>query len=323
MATVQEQVEAVQVYLKGLQQSICDSLTTFEPSARFKDDAWVKPEDALLQGEGLTKIIQDGQVFEQGAVNYSCVRGESLPASALPGRDHIAGAPFYAMGISMIMHPMSPYVPTIHMNVRFFVAIPETGEPVWWFGGGFDLTPYYPFEEDCIYWHQTAKAACDKFGEDLYPKFKKEADDYFYLPHRKEHRGIGGIFFDNYNTGSFEQSFAFMQSVGNHVMTAYLPIVRKRKDEPFDVQQKAFQLIRRGRYVEFNLLYDRGTKFGLQSGGRTESVLASMPPQVIWQYDWTPAEGSAEDVLTSVYLQPRDWAAMSDQPINLEPEMTE
>jgi len=317
---VKQKLEDVSIYLKSLQQSICDSLTTFEASAEFKKDMWEKPEDSLLQGYGCTAILQDGQTFEQAAVNFSEVSGESLPASALKGRTELAGAPFYAMGVSMIVHPHNPYIPTTHMNVRMFLAIPKDGEPVWWFGGGFDLTPYYAFEEDCIYWHQIAKKACDPFGKDLYPDFKKQADDYFYLPHRKEHRGIGGIFFDNYNTGNFEQSFAFMQSVGNHFLTAYLPIVRKRKDHQYDVQQKAFQLLRRGRYVEFNLLYDRGTKFGLQSGGRTESILASMPPQVIWQYDWAPSEGSAEDALVKSFLTPRDWAGMSDTPIDLEPE---
>jgi coproporphyrinogen III oxidase len=318
MSDFQQEMESVRIYLEGLQQSICDSLTTFEASARFKMDAWEKPVDAPLAGHGVTAVLQDGQVLESAVVNISVVSGKALPASALPGRSHIAGAPFHAMGLSMIVHPINPYVPTMHANIRMFVAVPKDGEPVWWFGGGFDLTPYYPFEEDCIYWHQTAQKACQPFGEDLYPRYKKEADDYFYLPHRDEHRGIGGIIFDDYNTGDFQQSFAFMQSVGNHIMTAYLPIVRRRKDEPFDVQQKAFQLIRRGRYVEFNLLYDRGTKFGLQSGGRTESILGSMPPQVIWQYDWTPAEGSAEDVLTSTYLKPRDWVGMSDKPIKLE-----
>lgn len=318
MDKVQDQLEEVSVYLKSLQQSICDSLTTFEPTARFKLDQWEKPADSPLQGYGCSAILTDGQVFESVAVNFSEVSADALPPSAQLGRPDIAGAPFHAMGISMIAHPMNPYVPTMHMNVRLFMARPDNGEPVWWFGGGFDLTPYYAFLEDCVYWHQTAKAACDPFGEELYPKFKKECDDYFYLPHRKEHRGIGGIFFDNYNTGDFAQSFAFLQSVGNHVMTAYLPIVRKRKDLDFDVQQKAFQLYRRGRYVEFNLLYDRGTKFGLQSGGRTESILASMPPQVIWSYNWNPAEGSAEDALVSSFLTPKDWASMTDEPLQLE-----
>ena len=315
---IKQQLEEVCVYLKSLQQSICDSLTTFESSARFKIDAWEKPEDSPLQGYGSTAILQDGQVFEQAAVNFSEVSGAHLPAAALKDRPQCAGAPFHALGVSLIVHPHNPYVPTVHMNVRFFLAIPESGEPVWWFGGGFDLTPYYAFQEDCIYWHQVAKQACDPFGLDLYPQFKQQADDYFYLPHRQEHRGIGGIFFDNYNTGHFAQSFAFMQSVGNHFLTAYLPIVRKRKDHPYDVQQKAFQLLRRGRYVEFNLLYDRGTKFGLQSGGRVESILASMPPQVIWQYDWQPATGSAEDILLKEFLVPRDWVSLSDTLIDME-----
>jgi coproporphyrinogen III oxidase len=286
---IQQQLEDVRIYLKALQQTICDSLTTFEVSARFKIDAWEKPHDAQLQGSGATAILQDGHLFEQVAVNFSDVSGKGLPTSAQLGRSELAGAPFYAMGISLIVHPHNPYIPTTHMNVRLMMAVPENKEPIWWFGGGFDLTPYYAFEEDCMYWHQMAKQACDPFGLTLYPRFKKEADDYFYLPHREEHRGIGGIFFDNYNTGNFAESFAFMQSIGNHFLTAYLPIVRKRKDHAYDVQQKAFQLLRRGRYVEFNLLYDRGTKFGLQSGGRVESILASLPPQVIFQYDWKPA----------------------------------
>ena len=318
--SIKQKLEEVSVYLKSLQQTICDSLTTFEPSARFKLDTWEKPHDALLQGYGSTAILQDGQMFEQASVNFSEVSGEGLPESAQLGRPHLSGTPFYAMGLSLIVHPHNPYIPTTHMNVRLFFAVPKEGEPVWWFGGGFDLTPYYAFEEDCIYWHQIAKQACDPFGSELYSTFKKEADDYFYLPHRKEHRGIGGIFFDNYNTGDFAQSFAFMQNVGNYFLTAYLPIVRKRKDHAYDVQQKAFQLLRRGRYVEFNLLYDRGTKFGLQSGGRVESILASLPPQVIWQYDWNPAEGSVEDALVKNFLTPRDWVCLSKSPIQWEPE---
>jgi coproporphyrinogen III oxidase len=318
--TIKQQLEDVRIYLQSLQQTICDSLATFEPSARFKVDAWEKPKVSSLQGCGSTAMLQDGQMFEQVAVNFSDVFGGELPDSAQLGRPHLAGAPFHAMGISIIVHPHNPYIPTTHMNVRLMMAVPQEGEPVWWFGGGFDLTPYYAFEEDCIYWHQIAKQACDPFGSELYPQFKKAADDYFYLPHRNEHRGIGGIFFDNYNTGDFAQSFAFMQSIGNHFLTAYLPIVRKRKDHAYDVQQKAFQLLRRGRYVEFNLLYDRGTKFGLQSGGRVESILASLPPQVIWQYDWKPAEGSVEDSLVKNFLTPRDWVHLSKAPINLEPE---
>jgi coproporphyrinogen III oxidase len=318
--TIKQQLEDVRIYLQSLQQTICDSLTTFEVSARFKIDAWEKPKESSLQGYGSTALLQDGQMFEQVAVNFSDVSGKQLPESAQLGRPQLSGVPFYAMGISLIVHPHNPYIPTTHMNVRLMMAVPQEGEPVWWFGGGFDLTPYYAFEEDCIYWHQIAKQACDPFGGELYPQFKKEADDYFYLPHRKEHRGIGGIFFDNYNTGDFAQSFAFMQSIGNHFLTAYLPIVRKRKDHAYDVQQKAFQLLRRGRYVEFNLLYDRGTKFGLQSGGRVESILASLPPQVIWQYDWKPAEGSVEDSLVKKFLTPRDWVHLSKAPINLETE---
>lgn len=303
---IQRMTNDAAIYFKGLQQTICDSLSVFESNAKFIKDEWKKTSG--LQGEGITCVLQDGQLFEQIAVNFSHVKGDKLPSSAQNKRDDLRDASFEATGVSIIIHPFNPYVPTVHMNVRYFCATKPNGEIVWWFGGGSDLTPYYGFEEDCVYWHQTLKDACEPFGKELYADFKQACDDYFYLSHRSEHRGIGGIFFDNYTKDGCEDSLAFVKSVGDHFLKGYLPIVTKRKDHSFDVQQKAFQLMRRGRYVEFNLLYDRGTLFGLQSGGRVESILASLPPQVIWQYDWQPSTGSVEDRLTSYFLIPQDWA---------------
>ncbi|MDF1654262.1 MAG: oxygen-dependent coproporphyrinogen oxidase [Coxiellaceae bacterium] len=296
-------VEEVEIYLKGLQDTICNALEELDTSTKFREDSWTRESG----GGGRTRVLTDGEVFEQAGVNYSHVFGEQLPASASANRPEIAGASFQALGVSLVIHPMNPYVPTTHMNVRFFIAETEGMDPVWWFGGGFDLTPYYGFEEDCVHWHQMAKQACEPFGDDVYPRFKKWCDEYFYLKHREEARGIGGLFFDDVNEWDFDVSFNFMKSVGNHFLPAYSPIVKQRKDHQCDVQQKAFQLYRRGRYVEFNLVYDRGTLFGLQSGGRTESILMSLPPQVIWRYDWQPSDGSAEAKLYTDFLPAREW----------------
>ncbi len=296
-------VEEVEIYLKGLQDTICNALEELDKGAKFREDSWKRESG----GGGCTRVLADGEVFDQAGVNFSHVFGEQLPASASAHRPELAGASFQALGVSLVIHPINPYVPTTHMNVRFFIAEKDGMDPVWWFGGGFDLTPYYGFEEDCVHWHQQAQLACDPFGKDVYPRFKKWCDEYFYLKHRQEARGIGGIFFDDVNEWDFETSFNFMKSVGNHFIPAYAPIVKKRKDHPCDVQQKAFQLYRRGRYVEFNLVYDRGTLFGLQSGGRTESILMSLPPQVIFRYDWKPSDGSAEAKLYTDFLPAREW----------------
>ena len=252
-------------------------------------------------------MLAEGAVFEQAGVNFSHVFGTDLPASATAHRPELAGRSFQALGVSLVIHPRNPYAPTSHANVRFFMAEKPGAEPVWWFGGGFDLTPYYGFEEDCVHWHKTAKAACDPFGADYYPRFKKWCDEYFLLKHRNEPRGIGGLFFDDLNEKVFKHCFGFLKSVGDHYVPAYLPIVQKRKATPFGERERDFQLYRRGRYVEFNLVYDRGTLFGLQSGGRTESILMSLPPLVKWRYDWKPAPGTPEAKLYEIFLKPRDW----------------
>lgn len=298
------QPEKVRAYLLDLQDRICAALESEDGSAQFSEDSWEREEG----GGGRSRVLTEGAVFEKAGINFSDVQGGKLPASATATRPQLAGASFRAMGVSLVIHPHNPNVPTTHMNVRFFYAEPEDGDPIWWFGGGFDLTPYYGQREDAIHWHQTARAACDPFGEALYPKFKEVCDKYFYLPHRKEPRGIGGIFFDDYSEGGFEQAFAFMQSVGDHFVPAYQPIVARRKGDPFTDKQRQFQLYRRGRYVEFNLVYDRGTLFGLQSNGRTESILMSLPPLVRWDYDWHPEPDSPEAELYEVFLKPQDWA---------------
>jgi coproporphyrinogen III oxidase len=256
--------------------------------------------------------MRGGAVFEQGGINFSHVFGSHLPASATAHRPELAGRTFQAMGVSLVMHPANPYVPTSHANVRFFLAERAGAEPVWWFGGGFDLTPYYGFDADVVHWHRTARAACAPFGADLYPRLKQWCDDYFFLRHRSEPRGVGGLFFDDENAGGFEHSFALMRSIGDHYLDAYRPIVARRKATPYGERERAFQKYRRGRYVEFNLVYDRGTLFGLQSGGRTESILMSLPPEVSWRYDWHPEPGSPEAVLYERYLKPRDWADEPD-----------
>ncbi|MDI9243764.1 oxygen-dependent coproporphyrinogen oxidase [Marinobacter sp. CHS3-4] len=306
--TQRPDVEAVKQYLLGLQEQICERLAAVDGDAEFRTDSWDRPEG----GGGISRVINDGAVFEKGGVNFSHVMGETMPASATAHRPHLAGATWQAMGVSLVIHPSNPFVPTSHANVRFFIATPDDGEPVYWFGGGYDLTPYYGFEEDCVAWHQVAKDACDPFGEEVYTRFKDWCDDYFYLKHRDEPRGVGGLFFDDHNTGDFEQDFALMQSVGDSYIEAYEPIVRARKDTPYTDQHRQFQLFRRGRYVEFNLVYDRGTLFGLQSGGRTESILMSLPPLVRWEYDYTPAPGSEEARLTDYFLTGRDWLELKN-----------
>jgi coproporphyrinogen III oxidase len=298
-----DDIAKVKTYLLGLQDSICSALEGEESEARFVEDLWERPEG----GGGRTRVLANGKVFEQGGVNFSSVSGFQLPPSATAKRPELVDRQFQAMGVSLVIHPNNPYVPTSHANVRFLLA-EKAGEPtIWWFGGGFDLTPFYPFKEDVIHWHQTAKAACQPFGDAIYPTYKKWCDDYFFIKHRNETRGIGGLFFDDLNEWGFDRSFAFMQSVGNHYIDAYLPIVRKRKDMPHGDRERNFQLYRRGRYVEFNLVYDRGTLFGLQSGGRIESILMSMPPVAHWQYNWRPEPGSLEALLYDTYLKPQNW----------------
>ncbi|MEW8438877.1 MAG: oxygen-dependent coproporphyrinogen oxidase [Candidatus Thiodiazotropha taylori] len=298
----------VKAYLLKLQQTICGALEQEDGGAVFLQDSWQREPGERLGGGGISAVLQAGEVFEQAGVNFSHVSGSQLPGSATAHRPELAGRAFEAMGLSLVIHPNNPYVPTSHANVRFFIAEKEGEAPVWWFGGGFDLTPYYGFDEDCRAWHQVAKKACQPFGEDVYSRYKKWCDDYFYLKHRQEPRGIGGLFFDDLNAWGFSKSFDFMQSVGDHYLAAYLPIVQRRRDTPFGERERNFQLYRRGRYVEFNLVYDRGTLFGLQSGGRTESILMSLPPLVRWQYDWTPQAGSEEARLYEHYLKPKDWA---------------
>ncbi|PXA04846.1 oxygen-dependent coproporphyrinogen oxidase [Coraliomargarita sinensis] len=297
--------ENVRAYLLDLQDRICASLEAEDGREHFQEETWQREEG----GGGRSRVMEGGAVFEKAGINFSDVRGAQLPASATAARPQLAGGSFRAMGVSLVCHPENPHVPTTHMNVRFFHAEPKEGEPVWWFGGGFDLTPYYGRREDAIHWHRTAKAACDPFGEEIYPQFKQQCDDYFFLAHRNEPRGIGGIFFDDYNDGGFENAFALMQSVGDHFIPAYQPIVSRRKGDQYSEPERKFQLYRRGRYVEFNLVYDRGTLFGLQSKGRTESILMSLPPLVRWDYDWHPEPGSPEAELYDVYLKPSDWAS--------------
>lgn len=296
-------IEAVKNYLLQLQQSICDALAEEDGAKTFVADEWQREQG----GGGRSCVLSDGAVFESAGINFSHVFGEGLPASATAHRPELAGRSFQAMGVSLVIHPHNPYVPTSHANVRFFIAEKEGEEPVWWFGGGFDLTPYYGNEEDVKHWHQVAKDACDPFGDDVYARYKKWCDEYFYLKHRDEPRGVGGLFFDDLNEWGFEKSFAFMQSIGDHYIKAYRPIVAKRKHMEYGERERDFQLYRRGRYVEFNLVYDRGTLFGLQSGGRTESILMSMPPNVRWRYNWQPEADTAEAELYEKYLQPQNW----------------
>ncbi len=301
----QVDIAAVKTYLLALQDDICAQLAAEDGGVTFAEDAWERPGG----GGGRTRVISNGAVFEQGGVNFSHVFGDKLPPSATAQRPELAGRSFQALGVSLVIHPNNPLVPTSHANVRFFIAEKEGEDPVWWFGGGFDLTPYYGFEDDCISWHRAAKVACDPFGEDVYARYKQWCDDYFFLKHRNEPRGIGGLFFDDLNAWGFEKTFAFMRSVGDAYINAYRPIVSKRKGLLFTETQRDFQLYRRGRYVEFNLVYDRGTLFGLQSGGRTESILMSLPPLVKWRYAWQPEPGSEEARLYTDFLRHRDWLA--------------
>lgn len=291
---------SVRAYLLSLQETICGALEREDGTGKFKEDNWTRAEG----GGGRSRVMTEGQVFEKGGVGFSHVSGKSLPPSATASRPELAGKSFHALGVSLVLHPRNPFVPTSHANVRFFVA-GEGEQAHWWFGGGFDLTPYYGFEEDAVHWHRVAREAV---GADLYPRFKQTCDEYFYLKHRGEPRGIGGLFFDDFNAPGFEDSFALMRRVGDAFLPAYLPIVQRRKHTAFTERERDFQLYRRGRYVEFNLVWDRGTLFGLQSGGRTESILMSLPPLVSWKYDWKPEANSPEAQLYDVFLKPRDWA---------------
>ncbi len=302
-AMSQPDIKAVNEYLLGLQERITAGLADEDGGGGFREDRWERAEG----GGGQSRVLANGAVFEQAGVNFSHVTGAGLPAAATASRPELAGRAFEALGVSLVIHPKNPYVPTSHANVRFFIATKPGAEPIWWFGGGFDMTPYYGFEDDAIHWHRVAREACAPFGVDVYPRYKQWCDEYFFLKHRNEPRGIGGLFFDDLNEWGFEKSFAFMQSVGDHYLPAYRPIVARRKDAPYRERERDFQLYRRGRYVEFNLIYDRGTLFGLQSGGRTESILMSLPPLVKWRYNWRPEPGTEEARLYSDFLRPRDW----------------
>lgn len=297
------QIEQVKDYLLQLQDAICTALAEEDGAAEFIVDEWQRPEG----GGGRSRVLTDGAVFEKAGVNFSHVMGANLPPSASASRPELAGRSYQAMGVSLVIHPRNPYVPTSHANVRMFVAEKEGEDPIWWFGGGYDLTPYYGNQEDCVSWHQVAADACAPFGDDVYPRFKRWCDEYFYLKHRKEPRGIGGLFYDDLNEWDFDTCFAFMRAVGDSYVPAYRPIVQRRKDTPYGERERQFQLYRRGRYVEFNLVFDRGTLFGLQSDGRTEAILMSLPPLVRWEYDYHAEAGTPEAELTDYYLQDRDW----------------
>jgi coproporphyrinogen III oxidase len=298
-------IDAVAAWLRALQDRICAALEAVDGAARFHEDSWTRAEG----GGGRTRVLAEGTVFEQAGVNYSLVHGTALPPAATARRPELTGRRFRAMGVSLVVHPRNPYVPTSHANVRFLVAEADGLPAVWWFGGGFDLTPYYGFDDDARHWHRTAQAACAPFGAEVYPRYKAWCDEYFYNRHRQEQRGIGGLFFDDLNAGGFAHCYAFMQSVGEHYLPAYLPIVARRRDLPYSDRERDFQLYRRGRYVEFNLVYDRGTLFGLQTGGRTESILMSLPPLVKFRYNWQPTPGTPEAELYTRYLTPRAWLA--------------
>ena len=294
---------AVRAFFLELQDRLCGELERIDGGSRFHRDAW----DRAAGGGGITRVLADGAVFEQGGVAFSHVRGGELPPSATAHRPALAGAPWEAMGVSLVLHPRNPHVPTSHLNVRFFLATPSGAPSVWWFGGGFDLTPYYGYREDCEHWHRVAREACAPFGADVYPRFKRQADEYFVLKHRGEPRGIGGLFFEDLDEGGFTRCFELTRRVGLSFLEAYVPIVERRRDTSYGEREREFQLYRRGRYVEFNLIWDRGTLFGLQSGGRTESILMSLPPRARWRYAWTPEPGSREAELYEVFLVPRDW----------------
>ena len=297
--------KAVESYLTGLQDRLCAALEEVDGGARFADDSWERAEG----GGGRSRVLTAGAVFEQAGVAFSHVHGHALPASATASRPDLAGYGFTALGVSLVLHPRNPYVPTTHMNVRYFIAEKRGAPSAWWFGGGFDLTPFYPFEEDVVHWHTVARDLCAPFGAEVYPRLKSWCDHYFYLRHRGEPRGVGGLFFDDLSEGGFERCFAFERAVGDALLAAYLPIVERRRDLPYGERERDFQLYRRGRYIEFNLLYDRGTLFGLQSGGRTESILMSLPPEVRFRYNWKPEPGTPEARLYELFLHPRDWVA--------------
>ena len=299
--------QSVREYLLGLQRRIVERFEALDGRA-FRADTWEKPPGSPLGGGGLTRIVEDGNLLERGGVGFSHVLGERLPPSATGQRPELAGRAFEAMGVSLVFHPRNPYVPTVHMNVRLFRAHAAGQPDVWWFGGGMDLTPYYGFEEDARHFHAVCKAALAPFGEALYPRFKRWCDEYFFLKHRNEPRGIGGVFFDDFHEFGFSRSFALQRAVGDAFLDAYVPIVERRREHAYGPREREFQAYRRGRYVEFNLVFDRGTLFGLQSGGRTESILMSMPPKVEWKYDWHPQPGSPEARLYTDFLRPRDWA---------------
>ncbi len=301
----QPDTEAVARFLSGFHDQLCQQLSALDGKAEFIDDAWKREEG----GGGLTRILTNGSLFEKAGVGFSRVRGKQLPPSASAHRPELAGRHWEAMGVSLVLHPLNPYVPTTHANVRFFRADKDNEAPVWWFGGGFDLTPYYGFEDDCRHWHQSAYDALAPFGDDLHPRFKTWCDEYFFLKHRNEARGIGGLFFDDHDEGGFDQAFAMMQSVATHFFKAYEPIASRRRDTAYGQRERDYQLYRRGRYVEFNLVYDRGTLFGLQSGGRTESILMSLPPAVSWHYNHVPEKGSDEEKLLTDFLPAKDWLA--------------
>jgi coproporphyrinogen III oxidase len=298
------EIAAIEAYLLQLQENMCRALEVLDGKAQFVHDYWQRPEGG---GSGRTHAMEGGHVIEKAGVNFSHVSGQQLPPAATTRRPELVGAPFTALGLSLIVHPRNPYAPTVHFNLRFFCAQKADAAPLWWFGGGCDLTPYYGFAEDCVHWHQTVKAACDPFGADLYPRFKKWADDYFYLQHRQEHRGIGGVFFDDVQLEDFAQTFSFARSIGDHFLPAYIPIMQRRKEQAYTKKERAFQAYRRGRYVEFNLIYDRGTLFGLQWGGRVESILISLPPEVTWRYNWSPAMDTDEARLYTEFLVPKEW----------------
>jgi coproporphyrinogen III oxidase len=304
MSTNTPDIEKVKTWLTSLQERIVAAAEKID-GKQFIRDSWERPEG----GGGVSRLIEEGNVLERGGVGFSHVKGMSLPPSAAANRPEVAGQPWEAMGVSLVFHPRNPYAPTVHMNVRFFTTTSKEHEPVWWFGGGMDLTPYYGFEEDAKHFHQTCHDALAVHGSDLHDRFKKWCDDYFYLKHRKEARGVGGVFYDDFNEAGFEKSFAMTQSVGDNFINAYIPLLERRKDTPYGERERDFQAYRRGRYVEFNLVFDRGTLFGLQSGGRTESILMSMPPIVKWRYDWHPEVGSPEAKLYTDFLPHRDWLA--------------
>ncbi|CQJ66682.1 coproporphyrinogen III oxidase [Yersinia intermedia] len=302
-------IAQIKTYLLALQDKICVALTHADGRATFTEESWTREEG----GGGRSRVLVNGAVFEQAGVNFSHVSGAALPASATAHRPELAGRSFQALGVSLVIHPLSPYLPTSHANVRFFIAEKPGEDPVWWFGGGFDLTPYYGFEEDAIHWHQTAHQLCQPFGKEVYPRYKKWCDDYFYIKHRNEARGIGGLFYDDVNSPDFDTCFRFTQAVGDGFLDAYMPIVARRKALSWGERERQFQLYRRGRYVEFNLVWDRGTLFGLQTGGRTESILMSLPPLVRWEYNYQPAEDSAEAALYRDFLPVKEWLAIGEQ----------